>query len=382
MQSLHVRLERQHLSYEIRIGRNVRLQAGEAIRQLHKTAQRVVIISNKTVFDLYGWEVFNSLKAAGFTTYVWPMKDGERFKNFRSLQDALEFLSGIGIERGDVVVGLGGGVVGDLAGFAAAVYMRGVAVVQMPTTLLAQIDSSVGGKTGINLPSGKNLVGAFHQPTCVLIDTQALTTLPPRELVSGFCEAVKQGAIASPSLFKQTTNFLAALHSGKQEMTSPDMEKLVAAQCKFKASVVCDDEKEATNRSDNRSRKILNFGHTTAHALEAVTAYRRFRHGEAVGHGMLVAAEISNSMGLLNKSDLETLREGVRLCGPLPKASHLNEDSILKALSHDKKRVADQIKWVLLEGIGQPRIVDGKEVSPRLLRAALRKGLENTKDLT
>jgi 3-dehydroquinate synthase len=193
---------------------------------------------------------------------------------------------------------------------------------------------------------------------------------------------VKQGAIASPSLFKQTTNFLAALHSGKQEMTSPDMEKLVAAQCKFKASVVCDDEKEATNRSDNRSRKILNFGHTTAHALEAVTAYRRFRHGEAVGHGMLVAAEISNSMGLLNKSDLETLREGVRLCGPLPKASHLNEDSILKALSHDKKRVADQIKWVLLEGIGQPRIVDGKEVSPRLLRAALRKGLENTKDLT
>jgi 3-dehydroquinate synthase len=339
-----------------------------------------VIISNKTVFDLYGFEVFNSLKAAGFKTYVWPMQDGERFKNFRSLQDVLEFFSGVGTERGDVVVGLGGGVVGDLAGFAAAVYMRGIKLIQMPTTLLAQIDSSVGGKTGINLPTGKNLVGAFHQPSCVLIDPQVLTTLPPRELVSGFCEALKQGAIASTSLFKQTTNFLADLRSGKKEIASANMERLVAAQCKFKASVVRADEKEDTKRSDSRSRKILNFGHTTAHALEAVTSYRRFRHGEAVGHGMLVAGEISNELGLLSKSDLVSLREGVRLCGRLPKANDLNEDSIIKALSHDKKRDAGQMKWVLLEGIGSPRIVDGREISLRLLRTALRKGLENKRN--
>ena len=376
MQSLHVRLERQHLSYELRIGRNIRLQAGEAIRQLHNTAQRVVLITNKKVFELHGSEVLKSVKAAGFTPYVWRMKEGERFKNFRSLQHVLEFLSGADVERGDVVVGLGGGVVGDLAGFAAAVYMRGIRLVQIPTTLLAQIDSSVGGKTGINLPSGKNLVGAFHQPACVLIDTQALTTLPKRELVAGFCEAVKQGVIASPSLFEQTINFLRAFHAGEKELTSRDMENLVAAQCKFKASVVRDDEKEETGRSDNRSRKILNFGHTTAHALEAVTAYRRFRHGEAVGHGMLVAGEISNAIGLLTKPDLEALREGVELCGRLPKAGDLNVDAIVKALSRDKKRDAGEIKWVLLEGIGRPRIVNGKEIGRRLLRTALQKGLK------
>jgi 3-dehydroquinate synthase len=376
LQSLNVRLERQNLSYEIRIGSNVRLEAGKAIRQLRKTAQRVALITNQKVFELYGSDVIRTLKDAGFSTPHWLMSDGERFKNFRSLEQAVDFLARNGLERGDVVLALGGGVVGDLAGFAAAVYMRGIALVQMPTTLLAQIDSSVGGKTGINLPVGKNLVGAFHQPDCVLIDTQALTSLASRELVSGFCEALKQSAVASRALFQQTTSFLSTLRSGKKALTSAEMEKLIAAQCKFKASVVRADEKEATNRNDNRSRRILNFGHTTGHALEAVTGYRRFRHGEAVGHGMLVAGEISKSMGLLNSSELESLREGVRLCGPLPNAGDLNQNSIIEALSHDKKRDAGQIKWVLLEGIGHPRIVDGRELSPRLLRAALRKGLE------
>jgi 3-dehydroquinate synthase len=377
LQSLRVRLERQEASYEIRIGRDVRLQAAEVIRQTLRTARRVVLITNRTIFELYGLELFNSLKSAGFVTHYWPMPDGERFKNLRSLGEALDFVSRVGLERGDVIVAVGGGVVGDVAGFAAAVYMRGVAFIQVPTTLLAQIDSSVGGKTGVNLAVGKNLVGAFHQPACVLIDTQALTTLPSRELVSGFCEAVKQGAIASPSLFQQTTSFLAGFRAGKKALTSPEMEKLISAQCKFKASVVRGDEREATGRSDNRSRRILNFGHTTGHALEAVTSYRRFRHGEAVGHGMLVAGEISKSMGLLDAAELELLREGVRLCGPLPGASNIDEDSIIKALSHDKKRDAGQLKWILLEGIGRPRIVDGKEVNPRLLRAALRKGLDN-----
>jgi 3-dehydroquinate synthase len=275
---------------------------------------------------------------------------------------------------------LGGGVVGDVAGFASAIYMRGLSLVQMPTTLLAQIDSSVGGKTGINLQEGKNLVGAFHQPSSVLIDTQTLTTLPRRELVSGFCEAVKQGAVGSRKLFEQTRKLLVAYQSDRSSLLSKEMELLISAQCSFKASIVMHDEREATGRSDSRSRRILNFGHTTGHALEAVTSYGRFRHGEAVGHGMLVAGEISTSLGLLDASELESLREAVDLCGPLPAASDLDDKAIADAITRDKKSDAGQIKWVMLEGIGRPRIVDGKEISPQLLRSSMRKALRRQRN--
>src|SRR5438552_3055221 len=166
------------------------------------------------------------------------MPDGERFKTFRSLEKAVLFLADSGLERADAVLALGGGVAGDLAGFAASVYLRGIPLVQMPTTLLAQIDSSVGGKTGINLPMGKNMTGAFHQPKSVVIDTQFLTTLPRRELVSGFCEAVKQGAIANRKLFKRTTDFLNSFRLDQNALVSTEMEQLVAAHCAFKASVV------------------------------------------------------------------------------------------------------------------------------------------------
>src|SRR5262249_22504698 len=153
--------------------------------------------------------------------------------------------------------------------------------------------SSIGGKTGINLSVGKNLVGAFHQPSCVVIDTGTLVTLPPRELVSGFCEAVKQASVAGRNLFRQTTSILKRVRADRKELLSTEMEELLAAHCAFKASVVAGDDRDSANRSDRRSRRILNFGHTTGHALEAVTAYRRFRHGEAVGHGMIVAGTIS-----------------------------------------------------------------------------------------
>jgi 3-dehydroquinate synthase len=315
-----------------------------------------------------------------FATSSWLMPDGERFKTFHSFERAVDFLANIGLEREDAVLALGGGVVGDLAGFAAAVYLRGISLIQMPTTLLSQIDSSVGGKTGINLPLGKNLVGAFHQPSCVVIDNQTLTTLPPRELVSGFCEAVKQGAVASPALFNQTTRLLSEFRSKRDVLPSSKMEKLIAAHCSFKAEVVVNDERESTKRTDRKSRRILNFGHTTGHALEAITSYRRFRHGEAVGHGMLVAGQISKNIGLLDTSELESLREGVRLCGPLPFAGDLDEKTIIEALSRDKKSVRGQVKWVLLERIGRPKIVGGKEISPRLLRLSLREALRDAKE--
>src|SRR5439155_13101588 len=195
------------------------------------------------------------------------------------------------------------GVVGDLAGFAAATYLRGIAFVQVPTTLLAQIDASVGGKTGVNLPAGKNLVGAFHQPHLVVIDIQTLRTLPQRELTAGWCEAVKQGAVGSRRLFDQTDRLLSSNGTDfslcfEKEESQTEVCDAIAAHCSFKAAIVAGDEREDIGRTDRRSRRILNFGHTTAHALEKLTGYRRFRHGEAVGYGILVAGEISKNVGI------------------------------------------------------------------------------------
>src|SRR5258708_28005199 len=205
MRSVSVRLPARKKKYEIKIGPGLLSELGrEARTVLGPNPQRAALISNPVVFKHYGERARQSLKAGNFKTTHWLMPEGERHKSLKSLAQALEFLTESGLERGDVVVALGGGVVGDLAGFAAATYLRGVAFVQVPTTLLAQIDASVGGKTGVNLPAGKNLGGAFHQPRLVVIDIQTLGTLPRRGLASGWCEAVKQGAVGSPKLFDQT----------------------------------------------------------------------------------------------------------------------------------------------------------------------------------
>ena len=362
---------------EIMVGRGIRHDLGERLsRAFTKPPKRVGIISNKRVFNLYGRGVVRSLKSAGIRTSNWLMPEGERYKAFPILEKAVKFLSEIRLERDDLVLALGGGVVGDLAGFAAAIYLRGIPVVQVPTTLLAQIDSSVGGKTGINLPAGKNLVGAFHQPAAVFIDTETLVSLPPRELVSGFCEMVKHALIADKKLLKLTVESLHNVARTREALVNWDFEELIAENCAFKASIVANDEREETKRSDAKSRRILNFGHTTAHALENVTNYRVFRHGEAVGHGMLVAGELSRNLGLLDSGDLESLREAVALCGPLPRADNLDVNQIIRALQRDKKSVDGQINWVLLEGVGLPKIVNGGLIDARVLRLSLRAGLQ------
>jgi 3-dehydroquinate synthase len=371
-----VRLAAAKHRYEIKIGSGTLPAVAEEIHGcLPHPARRIAVISNGTVFSLYGAEIVKSLRAAKYESCSYLIGDGERYKTVATAQKALVFLSEARLERTDAVLALGGGVVGDVAGFAAATYLRGVPFIQVPTTLIAQIDSSVGGKTGVNLPHGKNLVGSFHQPAGVLIDTRTLTTLPPRELVSGWCESIKQGAVSGPSLFKQTREFLKAIRSGADALVSPALEKLIRSQCAFKAQIVMGDEREAPDRTDHRSRRILNFGHTVGHALESVTEYRRFRHGEAVGYGMLVAGQISKDLGLLATSELELLRDTVRLAGRLPEASSLDETAIMSAVLRDKKSVDGRIKWVLLERIGLPRIVDGKDVTPRLLRNSIRSGL-------
>ena len=379
MHRLQISLDGNKRTSTISIGRGLRREVGNAIRESNFfKPRRVLVISNNRVFHLYGKDVISSLKRPGLQIFEWLMPEGERFKSFRVLEEAVIFLAKHGFERNDLVVALGGGVVGDLAGFSAAVYLRGIPFIQVPTTLLAQIDSSVGGKTGINLAVGKNMVGAFHQPPLVVIDTETLLTLPKRELVAGFCEMVKQSLIASQELFDSTTGLLREMKSDNRVLQSAPFEELIAAQCSFKASIVAGDEREASGRSDAKSRRILNFGHTTAHALEAVTNYRVFRHGEAVGHGMLVAGEISKNLGLLRDEKLELLREAVRLCGPLPKADGLNVNQIIRSLQHDKKSVGGEINWVLLEDIGLPKIVPGNLISAKLLRLSLKAGLTIT----
>ena len=383
MQTVQVRARAQQTSYPIKIAAGLIEKIGaESRRVIGDKPCRAALISNSTVYELFGREVTGSLRAAGFQVMHWLMKDGEQYKSLHSLEQALEFLGKSGLERDDAVFALGGGVVGDLAGFAAATYLRGISLIQVPTTLLAQIDASVGGKTGINTASGKNLVGAFHQPRLVLIDTNTLQSLPPRELTAGWCEAIKQGAVGDRKLFDRTRRLLKRLGadlSGVQlgkTIASKDLSTTIAAHCRFKASIVAGDEREATTRVDRRSRKILNFGHTTAHALEAVTNYRRFRHGEAVGYGVIVAGEISKTLGMLPHRELELLRQAVASCGRLPRADNLSVDELIAAMKRDKKSISGRINWVLLEGIGKARIVDGRMVSPATLRNALRSGLQ------
>lgn len=371
MQGLRVLAKSRQQEYEIHVGRGLLSRTGQLARlSLGRQAQQIIVISNRAVFSLYGSIVVKSLNASGFSVLPFLIGDGERYKSIKTVEGTLQFFREAQLERGDAVVSLGGGVVGDVTGFAASIYLRGVRYIQIPTTLLAQVDSSVGGKTGVNLSGGKNLVGSFHPPAAVIIDIETLTTLPARERVAGWCECVKQGAVSGRKLFNETADFL-KVAGRKKLVVSPQLERIIAAHCAFKAAIVAQDEREEPNRVDNHSRRILNFGHTIAHALELVTNFRRFRHGEAVGHGILAAGEISKNLGLLDETELELLTTTVRMCGPLPSTRDLDERSVIKAIAHDKKRTAGQVKWVLLERIGRPRIVDGREIRPALLRKSL-----------
>lgn len=372
MQRVRVRLKARQQDYEIITGQGKLSALGEAARNaLSSHASRAVIISNPKVFKLYGRPASDSLSSAGLQVSHWLMPDGERHKSFSTLEHALSFFASSRLERTDAVVALGGGVVGDLAGFASAIYLRGTPFIQVPTTLLAQIDSSVGGKTAVNYAHAKNIVGAFHQPRLVVIDTETLRTLPRRELTAGLCECVKQGAAGDLRLFRRTLEFLEEEWTGARLEPSERLEKLIAAQVSFKAAIVAGDEREEAARTDYRSRRILNFGHTTAHALEAVTNYRRFRHGEAVGYGMLVAGEISKGLGMLSRSELESLRAAVKLCGRLPRASDIDTTRLTHLLARDKKSVGGHVRWVLLERLGRARLVDEREITPQLIRASL-----------
>ncbi len=378
MEKVSVKLEQTPHRYAIEIGHDLLESSGElAKNSLSQKTKKIVIVSNAKVFRLYGEAVQKSLKKSGFEIDVFLMGDGERYKNFRVFEKALGFFSQRNLKRTDAIIALGGGVVGDLAGFAAAAYLRGIAFLQIPTTLLSMIDSSVGGKTAVNTQFGKNLIGAFHQPNGVLIDVKTLQTLPTRELTAGFCEAVKQGAISNEKLFNQTANFLKNYSPNKfknyfaDEKFLSQLEKIVSKQIEFKAQIVMQDERESTARIDGKSRKILNFGHTFAHALEKITAYKRFKHGEAVGYGILFAAELSKNLTILDTNVLKSLNDVVNQAGNLPNLRGINSTGIFEAFAFDKKQIGESLQWILLEDIGKPLI--RQDISTSIVKKTLEK---------
>ncbi|MBK8464784.1 MAG: 3-dehydroquinate synthase [Chloracidobacterium sp.] len=381
--SLKIDFQQEASAYEIVIGSDLLSTSGKWTRKcLGRDAAKIVIISNPTVFDLYGKQVEQCLRASGFVVSHFLMRDGEQFKNLRTVESALIFFAEQQLSRTDAVVALGGGVVGDLAGFASAVYLRGIAYLHIPTTMLSMIDSSVGGKTGVNSASGKNQIGAFHQPKGVLIDTVTLQTLPPRELTAGFCEAVKQAAISGQKLFKQNADFLSAFPPEdfdglfEDENFRSEISDLIVNQIAFKAEIVAGDERESSNRTDKRSRKVLNFGHTLAHALEKVTDYKYLKHGEAVGYGVMFAAELSKSLALCGEKDVKLLNDVVHRAGMMPRLTNIDEREVFEAFKFDKKHLSGSLQMLLLKGIGKPVIVSENDIPRSLILKVLKSFLQ------
>jgi 3-dehydroquinate synthase len=289
------------------------------------------------------------------------LPDGERFKHTGTVGRIYDALVRVNADRATTLVAVGGGVIGDIAGFAAATYLRGIPIVQVPTTLLAQVDSAIGGKVGVNHALGKNLIGAFHPPVAVIVDPLVLATLPRREFRAGLYEVVKYGVIASRPLFDRMAADLPKLFARDADALLP----VIAESCRIKADVVQQDERESG------PRRILNFGHTVGHALEAITKYRRFRHGEAVGYGMLAAAEVGVARGALAVADRDALAALIAQMGPLPAVADLSAAQAIEAIARDKKVVAGRLHFVLPVAIGRTEIVT--DVTTDQISAALRR---------
>jgi 3-dehydroquinate synthase len=322
---------------------------------------RRFVVSTALVWRLHG----SRLASAGLGEPIL-LADGERNKQMQNVSRVYDALIRANAERSSALITFGGGVIGDTAGFAAATYLRGIALVHVPTTLLAQVDSAIGGKVGVNHPLGKNLIGAFHQPHAVFIDTSVLATLPRREFRAGLYEVIKYGMTSSPALFDKVARELAAVFARDPEVLSA----IITESCRIKASIVAADEREAG------LRRILNFGHTAGHALEAATKYRRFRHGEAVAYGMLVAAELSVLRGALADLDRKALADLIASLGPLPSIADVSATQMIEAMQHDKKMVGGRLHFVLPTAIGATTIVDDvteKEIKTALDKVGFRK---------
>ncbi len=330
-------------TYRIAIGSGILDQAGALLARL-PVGKKVLLVTNPTVAELYAARVENSLAQAGFSPFRAEIPDGEQYKTLQSAELLYNQAYDAGLDRSCPVVALGGGVVGDLAGFVAATYMRGVPFVQIPTTLLAQVDSSVGGKVAVNHPRGKNIIGAFYQPVLVLTDTDTLATLNGREVRSGLAEVIKYGVIRDSAFFtwlEQNINRVLALNPEA-------LAHVVEVSCRVKAAVVEEDETE------QGARAILNFGHTVGHAVESLTNYTGFNHGEAVAIGMAAASRLAVNLGLLKENAAKSIDLLLHSAGlPLRIPKHLNEQEMVEAMTRDKKSYGGEITFVLPQDIGE-----------------------------
>jgi 3-dehydroquinate synthase len=354
-----IRVELGERSYNIIIGHDILSDIGRTLDRF-EFSSRLAIVSNPTVYRLYGAVVSKSVRDEGFNLTEIIIPDGEEYKSLASVQKIYDDLLRAKLDRRSAVIVLGGGVIGDIAGFAASTYMRGIAFVQVPTTLLAQVDSSLGGKTGVNHELGKNMIGTFWQPRLVWVDIDTLKTLPRREFLSGLAEVIKYGVIWDAELF----NFLEAKREEVLKIERDSLKYIIGRSCEIKSEVVEKDERESGVRA------ILNYGHTIGHAIETVTGYKRYLHGEAVAIGMHVEARLSRVLGFIEDAQIARIRkliESYDLPSEMPAGTDFH--GLLETMKLDKKAASGDLKFILPERIGAVRIQSG--VSPEAIKEVL-----------
>lgn len=344
--------------YDAVVQRGSIAQAGEYLRRV---SGKVFIVTTPDVWQLHCSRLASPLAGRSHEILFFP--GGESHKRLGVIEHLAEDMVNRGGDRSSIVIAFGGGIVNDVGGFLAAVFMRGIPVLQVPTTLLAQVDAAIGGKTGVDLIAGKNLVGAFHQPVGVLIDPEVLATLPEREYRAGLFEVLKYGVIRSPELFRQLATESAAVLAKDQAI----IEDVIAACVRIKAEVVSADEREGG------LRMILNFGHTAGHALEAETGYERFRHGEAVAFGMRAATYLAERTGHLAAEDAVDILNAIAAYGPIPPLEGITCEAIVRRTAADKKATRGQVRWVLPVRIGEVKVVSG--LADKVVCSAIREAL-------
>jgi 3-dehydroquinate synthase len=356
---LPVRVNLQDRSYEIRIGTGNLAFAGGFFSD-RGNVKRAIIVTDVRVAPFHAQPVADSLAAAGVSVETIVVESGEQTKSVGEADRLWNKLLELGADRRTLVVAVGGGVVGDLAGFVAATFARGIPFAQVPTTVLAQVDSSVGGKVGVNLPRAKNMVGAFWQPTAVLVDTQTLQTLPEREYRSGLAEVVKYGVILDADFFARLERDAPALMARRHEV----LQEVIARCCRLKADIVEADEREETGR-----RTVLNYGHTFGHAFETITGYSKLLHGEGVSIGMMCAARLAQGLGRIDAGFVSRQR-ALLIALSLPvTAPEVDADRLIAAMTHDKKTEAGQLRFVLPTRLGEVELVSGVKLAD--VRASL-----------
>ena len=357
MSRIQVALEAR--SYSIMVQNGVIGQTGSLLKNIHP-AQNTIVISSKTILSLHGERLFRSLRCGGFQVETVTIPEGEKHKTLATLEKIYRALSRLRANRKTLLIAFGGGVIGDVAGFAAASYLRGLPYVQVPTTLLAQIDSSIGGKTGVNLASGKNLVGAFHQPLAVIVDPLLLSTLPLRELRSGLYEALKYGVIRSAALL----DLVERKHRHFPKRDKQTLQQMITECARIKAEIVSQDETES------ELRMVLNYGHTLGHAIEAATHYKTFTHGEAIAHGMIMANQLAEQLNGLDANEAERINASIQAIAPLPRPRRLRWTEVYRHMLSDKKFVDQRFRFVLPRRVGQVDIV--KDVPRSAVQSVLR----------